>query len=198
MELKAIKDGNGNIVITEDSFEMLLTCLDNQKFINEGPQNGDSLAVGKEQYNKTQEEIQTTIDKYNLSGRKILNQKYTISTVEESYFLVKKYEHQDAITPWTSEDVGLVYELFKDTIIEYIKPTNLLPLDGTEDTMAGTNPIGKDKDGWLYYEPEPTPWLIERPLRFDNDYLTISENGRENRPWKPEEIIKIQKQFNKK
>lgn len=31
MKINAIKNGNGNILITEDSFEMLLSCLDKQK-----------------------------------------------------------------------------------------------------------------------------------------------------------------------
>jgi len=34
IKIEAKKDGKGNIIITEDSFEMLLACIDNQKFIN--------------------------------------------------------------------------------------------------------------------------------------------------------------------
>jgi len=37
-----------------------------------------------------------------------------------------------------------------------------------------------------------------RPFRGDNDYLTISENGKTNRPWKLEEIEQIKKLFNNK
>lgn len=88
MKIEAIKDGNGNIIITENSFEMLLSCLDNS---------------------------------YNIECRKILNQKYIIDTVEDGYFLIKRYEHQDKITPWSGNDVGLVYELFKDTLIESLQ-----------------------------------------------------------------------------
>ena len=40
MKLEAKKDGKGNVVISEDSFEMVLACLDNQKFVGEQPQNG--------------------------------------------------------------------------------------------------------------------------------------------------------------
>ena len=47
VELKAKLDGKGNVVITEDSFEHLLSCLDNQKFVNESPPNGEALALGK-------------------------------------------------------------------------------------------------------------------------------------------------------
>jgi hypothetical protein len=46
-------------------------------------------------------------------------------------------------------------------------------------------------------EPEPRPWLIERTLRYDCEYLTISEDGKKNRPWKKEEIDNIRKLFNK-
>ena len=75
MKVEAIKDGKGNIVITEDSFEMLLACLDNQKFINDTPQNGDSLSVGETVYKTTQQNIQETIDNYNRQCRDILNNK---------------------------------------------------------------------------------------------------------------------------
>jgi len=75
MKVDAYKDGKGNIVITEDSFEMLLACLDNQKFINESPQNGDSISVGEEKYKSTQTEIQEAIDDYNRECRRILHPK---------------------------------------------------------------------------------------------------------------------------
>ena len=173
--IEAIKDGKGNIVITEDSFEMLLACLDNQKFVGETPQNGDSLS----------------------ECRKILHQKYIFETKENRYFLQKRYEHQNRVTSWSGNDVGKVYELFKGTKIKWEKPENLIPLDGSEDIKKGTKPLGKTKDGWIVCKPEPIPWLIERPLRYDYDYLTISEDGKNNRPWKSEEIEKIKKLFNK-
>ena len=172
MKLEAIKDGNGNIIITEDSFEMLLICLDNQKFVHEAPQNGDSLSVGEVVYKNTQAEMQSTIDEYNRAGRKILHQKYIFETIKDGYWLTKRYEHQDTITPWSGNDVGLVYELFKDTRIKWEKPNNLKPI------------------------PEETPWLIERPIRCDNEYLSISEDGHNNRPWKLEEVEQIKKSFN--
>lgn len=197
MKIEAKKDGKGNIVISEDSFEVLLACLDNQKFVGEQPQNGDSLSVGEDEYWKGQQDIQNNIDHYNRECRKILHQKYVLRTESDGYFLAKKYEHQTENTEWTGEDVGLVYELFKDTRIIYEKPEKLLPLDGSEEIMKGTEPIGKTQDGWIVVEPEPTPWLIERPLRYDCEYLTISENGKTNRPWKQDEIEKIQELFNK-
>lgn len=73
MKVDAHKDGKGNIIITEDSFEMLLGCLDNQKFIYEAPQNGDSLSIGIGEYNKTQNDIQNFIDDFNRECRNILH-----------------------------------------------------------------------------------------------------------------------------
>lgn len=196
MKIEAKKDGKGNIVISEDSFEMILACLDNQKFIGEQPQNGDSISVDVDKYWKGQQDIQNAIDHYNRESRKILHQKYVLRTEFDGYFLAKKYEHQTDDTEWTGEDVGLVYELFKHTRIIYNETINLLKLDGSEEIMEGTEPIGKTKDGWIAVKPEPTPWLIERPLRYDYQYLTISEDGKTNRPWKQEEIEKITKILN--
>lgn len=167
-KLNAIKDGKGNIIISEDSFEMILNCLDNQKFI----------------------------DNYNKECRNILNRKYVLRTESDGYFLAKRYENQTEDTQWTEVDVGLVYELFKDTRIVYKETRNILPLDGSEKIMEGIKPIGKTEDGWIAVEPEPRPWLIERSLRYDYDYLTISEDGKKNRPWKKDEIEKITKIVN--
>lgn len=195
-KIEAKKDGKGNIIISEDSFEMILACLDNQKFISEQPQNGGSLSVDKDVYWKGHQDIQNTIDHYNRECRKILHQKYVLRTESDGYFLAKKYEHQEEDTEWTGEDVDLVCELFKDTRIIYNETIDLLPLDGSEEIMEGTDPIGKTKDGWVVVSPEPTPWLIERSLRYDYQYLTISEDGRTNRPWKQEEVDEITKILN--
>lgn len=198
MKIQAKKDGNGNIIISEDSFEMILMCLESQKFVGEPPQNGDSISVGEDEYNKTQQEIQKTIDSYNKECRKILHQKYILRTESDGYYLAKKYEHQIEDTEWTSKDMGLVYELFKDTKMVYDEIEDLLPLDGSELIKENIKIIGKNKDGWLVCEPEQKPFLIERPLNFDYVYLTISENGKTNRPWKQEEIDKITEILNAK
>lgn len=195
MKVDAIKDGKGNIVISEDSFEMLLACLDNQKFVGESPQNADSISVGKEAYWKGQQDIQDTIDQYNRSCRDILHQKYVFSLSEDGYYLSKRYENQIEDTEWTGEDVGLVYELFKDTRIVYEKREGLFPLDGSEEIKQGDKPIGKRADGWIAVEAEPRPWMIERPLMYDGQYLTISEDGFKNRPWKQEEVEQIKLLF---
>ena len=198
IKLEAKKDGNGNIVISEDSFEMILACLDNQKFVHELPQNGDSLAIGEEEYKSTQQSIQETIDEYNRAARKVLHQKYIFETVGDGYWLTKRYDHQDSLTPWSGDDREKVCELFKDTIIIWDDKTeNLKPIPEGTPIMEGSNPIGMNEDGWIVCKREPEPWLIERPMRYEDEYLTISENGTENRPWKLEEIEMIKKQFSK-
>lgn len=178
MKLEAIKDGKGNIVITEHSFDFLLSCLDNQKFIQGAPQN------------------QSIIDDYNNQCRKILHQHYVFETCEDDYFLYKKYQLQDDIIPWSGDDVAKVYELFKDTKIIYEKPKNLRPLTNDTPIMENTITIGVDENGWIVCEPEDRPWLIERTLRYDYQYLTISEDGHKNRPWKKLEIENINRIFN--
>ena len=161
----------------------------------ESPQNGDSLSVGEGNYWKGQEDIQNTIDSYNTECRKILHQKYIFETKQDGYYLTKKYEHQNEITPWSGEDVGLVYELFKDTRITYKQREDLSSLDGSEEFTQKDNPTGEIKDERFAIEPEPRTWHIERPLMYDGDYLTVSEDGIQNRPWKREEIEKIKKIF---
>ena len=54
-------DGD-NVVISQDSFEHILNCLANQKYIGELPQNGDSLSEGMHEYYKVQQENQQAID----------------------------------------------------------------------------------------------------------------------------------------
>lgn len=196
MDLK--KDGLGNIVISEYSFEMLLACLDNQKFLYLRPVNGDSLSENEESYITVQRDIQKYIDECNNQCREILHQKYILTVENDGYFLSKRYEHQTEKTKWSNDDVALVYELFKDTKIIYKTNENLLLLDGSEEIMKGTQPIGKTEDGWIVCEPEDRPWLIERPLSYDYEYLTISEDGFRNRPWKQDEIDKITKILNER
>ena len=138
MKIDARKDGKGNIIITEDSFEMILNCLDNQKFFD-----GDI---------KTQK----VIDNYNIQCREVLSRRYNFYTSHDGYTLYKKYENQDEIIEWSMEDVNIVNTLFIDN-----------------------------------------DWCISRPLRYDNVYLTISEDDLNNRPWEQEEIDRINMAFRK-
>ena len=72
VKLEAVKK-DGNVIISEDSFEHLLSCLDNQKYIHEGPCNGDGLAMGPEAYKAVQNENQTEIDQFNRQCRELLH-----------------------------------------------------------------------------------------------------------------------------
>ncbi len=72
VKLEATKK-DGYIIIAEHSFEHLLACLDNQKFVGEAPPNGDALAMGEEAYNETQREIQEAIDNFNRQCRVLLH-----------------------------------------------------------------------------------------------------------------------------
>jgi len=65
VKLKATKH-EGNIIISEDSFEHLLNCLDNQKFIREI--NADATTCD---YVKVQREIQQAIDDFNSQCREL-------------------------------------------------------------------------------------------------------------------------------
>jgi len=73
VKLEAKKDGKGNIIISENSFEHLLSCLDNQKFVWESPPNGDAMSMDKDEYNKIHQDIQDTIDDFNKQCRSLLH-----------------------------------------------------------------------------------------------------------------------------
>lgn len=138
VKLEAKKDGNGNIIITEDSFEYLLNCLDNQKFIAGQP-----------------EENQHIIDDFNSQCRDILNQHIVIDIKHYGLSLCKKYDKQDDLIKWLPEDVYLIDKILSS-------------------------------DTKLY---------IECPLMYDSDYLTISVDHINNRPWTELEIQKIKNLF---
>lgn len=142
MKLNAKKDGKGNVIITEDSFEMLLACLDNQKFVHEAPQNGDSLSVGEEVYTSTQESIQKAIDEYNKAARDILHSKFKYGTTFNGYCLLREYENQNGAIPWSNEDVNKISKLFNGKLIERSLPYDNMYLtiaDGGEQDRQWTN-----------------------------------------------------------
>ena len=116
--INARKDGQGNIIITEESFKQLL----------------DSADIKDE-------------------CLKILNEKYVFDTIEKGYYLTKRYEFQCDVTPWSGDDVGKVYDLFKNTRIEYEEPKNLKPVTN-ECIKGGTKPLGVDEHGWIVCEPD--------------------------------------------
>ncbi len=70
------KKVDGKIVISEDSFEHLLNCLDNQKFVGAPPPCGDAaeLAVSDPQgYKQVDIDIQNAIDDFSNQCRQLLN-----------------------------------------------------------------------------------------------------------------------------
>ena len=73
VKLEAKKDGKGNVVISENSFEHLLNCLDNQKFVGEVPPNGDAMDMDRDEYNNVQIDIQNAIDDFNRQCRNLLH-----------------------------------------------------------------------------------------------------------------------------
>lgn len=73
VKLEAKKE-SGNIIISENSFEHLLNCLDNQKFIR--AVNADGLAMGEDCVNKIQVDSQAAIDDFNRQCRNLLHDIY--------------------------------------------------------------------------------------------------------------------------
>jgi len=72
VKLEARVEGD-NVVISKDSFEHLLNCLDNQKFVGEPPPCGDALAMDKKDYDKVQRDNQAAIDDFNRQCRELLH-----------------------------------------------------------------------------------------------------------------------------
>lgn len=70
------KKVDGNIVISEDSFEHLLSCLDNQKFVGESPPNGDAMEMfmnDPDGYKQIHINNQKAIDDFNRQCRQVLH-----------------------------------------------------------------------------------------------------------------------------
>ena len=74
VQLEAKKE-NGNVIISEDSFEHLLNCLDNQKFMHERPSCGDGIEFAindPDGYNQLHLDHQNAIDDFNRQCRNLL------------------------------------------------------------------------------------------------------------------------------
>ena len=67
VKLEARKE-NGSVIISEDSFEHLLNCLDNQKYIDDI--NADALTCD---YKAVQKHNQKCIDDFGRQCRKLLH-----------------------------------------------------------------------------------------------------------------------------
>lgn len=116
-KIEAYKNEYGDIVVSRDSFEMLLSCLDNQKFINNPVLNGDYLSTSKEDRYKTQREMQETIDFYNTSFRDILHDQYEVSVDKNQRSLRKKFaKTSQSYLPWTSFDLDKIQKHFTENL----------------------------------------------------------------------------------
>lgn len=58
----AIKNPDGTITLSMDDFELILSCLCQQKFVGEASPLGGAAAMGKSDYEKSQREQQKFID----------------------------------------------------------------------------------------------------------------------------------------
>lgn len=79
VKLDAFKDGD-RISISEGSFEHLLNCLDNQKFVHNI--NADSLTCD---YRRVQKETQAAIDDFNRQCRALLHDSESDDSQEFMY-----------------------------------------------------------------------------------------------------------------
>jgi len=60
------------ISLSLDSWEHVMNCLANQKFVGEAPPCGDAMAMDPENYRKVQEETQAVIDECWTQGMEFL------------------------------------------------------------------------------------------------------------------------------
>lgn len=63
------KSTKTDIIISKDSFEHLLNCLDNQKYIKEI--NADALEMNVEEIHSIQDDMQAAIDDFGRQCRKV-------------------------------------------------------------------------------------------------------------------------------
>lgn len=120
----------------------------------------------------------------------ILHQQILIEPKSDNYYLTKRYSHQRELISWYDGN-GLckVLELFKDT--ELKRP------ELTEEQKQLTFKEEKFYLELMPVMPEKEPFKIETAFRSEGEYLTISEDGVNNRPWTQEEINAIQNIINK-
>lgn len=71
VQLEARKE-NGNVVISEGSFEYLLACLENQRFVGEAPPCGDAMSPDTD-YKQIQKDNQNAIDDFHRQCRTLLH-----------------------------------------------------------------------------------------------------------------------------
>ena len=123
----------------------------------------------------------------------IVNQPIVFETKNEGYFLTKRYSHQPNTLSWyDGYEFQKIKDIFKNTRLvrkESVKKM-LEDIDNDKSKEYCLEPESILKDNLLpicedfYHEP----WLIEIAFRSEGDYLTISEDGVNNRPWTEYEL----------
>jgi hypothetical protein len=83
-KLNAKMDGD-KVIMGKDDFEYILLCLCNQKFVGEPPQCGDAMAMSKKAYDKSQNEMQETIDNVYDQCMNFLHNSKTINKRQAAY-----------------------------------------------------------------------------------------------------------------
>lgn len=118
----------------------------------------------------------------------ILHQQILIETKSDNYYLTRRYSHQRELLSWYDGNTfGKVLDLFKNTELKRPEPTE------EQKQLIKKNFELKS----VLIMPEKEPFLIQTAFRSEGIYLTISEDGVNNRPWTQEEIDAIQTIINK-
>jgi hypothetical protein len=100
MNFNIQKDGKGGIVISEDSFEMLIRLFEDQRYVISSRDNN----------------LQNIIDSYIDICKETLYQKFVCEIQDEENYLYKRYENQIDYHEWTMEDLMKISGVFNTTI----------------------------------------------------------------------------------
>lgn len=116
----------------------------------------------------------------------VLNRKIIIEPKSNNYYITKRFQNQSNIISWYDGDEFIkIKELFKNTIIQKEKTKTIS--DSLKEDRLDKSPISiTDNESFK----------IEIGFRSEGDYLTISEDGINNRPWSFDEIDEINKVIN--
>lgn len=162
MKQKLFKNGDGTITIDSSFFSTIICDLKTESLIN--------------------------------YCSAINNQQLMIETRNDNFYLTKRYTHQNELLSWyDGYELIKIKELFNGTKLKAIEEDNRK----TERYGEGAIEIQGNSVNYCYMEykeiclPKNEPWHIETAFRSEGKYLTISEDGINNRPWKEEEIKMI-------
>jgi hypothetical protein len=73
------------------------------------------MAEYSEKYQMAQNAIQKAIDDFNRQCRKVLHQKQIVNVSDDGFWLTRRYEHQEELTPWDDKSVLSIKEALEDT-----------------------------------------------------------------------------------